>query len=175
MSCECNLPFSSLVSLLQARDKGLPVKIIVAGSSSTATTGTDVTMINVGPNRGIKSAKDPEGKIVSVNALNGLLQLLRKIAAKANGGDPSKVRFIKLGMADAPAALQSGKINAKVGAEPFGTAAIAAGFPGDQLGKSSSHQPTSPSRTSSRITPNCSTSGPQPSRDATSRDSSSRV
>jgi NitT/TauT family transport system substrate-binding protein len=38
-------------------------------------------------------------------------------------------RFIELGFADALAALQSGKIDAMVGAEPFGTAAIAAGFP----------------------------------------------
>ena len=129
MSGEYHFAFSSLVSLLQARDKGLPVKIIAAGSSSTATTGADVTMIHAGPNSGIKSAKDLEGKTVSVNALNGLLQLLGKSAVKADGGDPGKVRFIELGFADALAALQSGKIDAMVGAEPFGTAAIAAGFP----------------------------------------------
>jgi len=129
MSGEYHFAFSSLVSLLQARDKGLPVKIIAAGSSSTATSGADVTMIHAGPNSGIKSAKDLEGKTVSVNALNGLLQLLGKIAVKADGGDPGKVRFIELGFADALAALQSGKIDVMVGAEPFGTAAIAAGFP----------------------------------------------
>src|ERR1035437_1129459 len=72
MSGEYNFAFSSLVSLLQARDKGLPVKIIAAGSSSTAITGADVTMIHPGPKSGIKSAKDMEGKTVSVNALNGL-------------------------------------------------------------------------------------------------------
>ncbi|MDB5816575.1 MAG: NitT/TauT family transport system substrate-binding protein [Rhizobacter sp.] len=129
MSGEYNFAFSSLVSLLQARDKGLPVKIIAAGSSSTAKAGADVTMIHAGPKSGIKSAKDLEGKTVSVNALNGLLQLLGKTAVKADGGDPSKVKFIELGFADALAALQSGKIDAMVGAEPFGTAAIAAGFP----------------------------------------------
>jgi NitT/TauT family transport system substrate-binding protein len=129
MSGEYNFAFSSLVSLLQARDKGLPVKIIAAGSSSTGTSGADVTMIHAGPKSGIKSAKDLEGKTVSVNALNGLLQLLGSIAVKADGGDPKKVRFIELGFADALAALQSGKIDAMVGAEPFGTAAIAAGYP----------------------------------------------
>jgi NitT/TauT family transport system substrate-binding protein len=128
MSGEYNFAFSSLVSLLQARDKGLPVKIIAAGSSSTGTNGADVTMIHAGPNGGIKSAKDLEGKTVSVNALNGLLQLLGSIAVKADGADPKKVRFIELGFADALAALQSGKIDAMVGAEPFGTAAIAAGY-----------------------------------------------
>jgi NitT/TauT family transport system substrate-binding protein len=86
-------------------------------------------MIHAGPKSGIKSARDLEGKTVSVNALNGLLQMLGKAAVKADGGDPGKVRFIELGFAEALAALQAGKTDAMVGAEPFGTAAMAAGFP----------------------------------------------
>ena len=54
--------------------------------------------------------------------------MLGKAAVKADGGDPSKVRFIELGFAEALAALQAGKIDAMVGAEPFGTAAIASGL-----------------------------------------------
>lgn len=129
MSGEYHFGFTALVNVLQARDKGLPLKIIAAGSASTGVKGADVTMIHAGPQSGIKSAKDLEGKTVSVNALNGLLQMLGKAAVKADGGDPSKVRFIELGFAEALAALQAGKIDAMVGAEPFGTAAIAAGFP----------------------------------------------
>lgn len=129
MSGEYHFGFTALVNVLQARDKGLPLKIVAAGSSSTGTKGADVTMIHAGPQSGIKSAKDLEGKTVSVNALNGLLQMMGKAAAKADGGDPAKVRFIELGFAEALAALQAGKIDAMVGAEPFGTAAIAAGFP----------------------------------------------
>lgn len=129
MSGEYHFGFTALVNVLQARDKGLPLKIIAAGSSSTAVKGADVTMIHAGPQSGIKSAKDLEGKTVSVNALNGLLQMLGKAAVKADGGDPSKVKFIELGFADALAALQAGKTDAMVGAEPFGTAAMASGFP----------------------------------------------
>ena len=121
--------FSAIVSLLQAKDHGVPVKIIAAGSNSTATAGADVTMIHAAPSSGITRPRDLQGKTVSVNALNGLLQLLGEIAVKKDGGDPSKVHFIELPFADALAALKSGKINAMVGAEPFGTAAIAAGFP----------------------------------------------
>jgi len=91
--------------------------------------GADVTMIHAGPKSGIKSARDLEGKTVSVNALNGLLQMMGKAAVKADGGDPSKVRFIELGFAEALAALQAGKTDAMVGAEPFGTAAMGSGFP----------------------------------------------
>lgn len=129
VSGEYHFGFTALVNVLQARDKGLPLKIIAAGSSSTGVPGADVTMIHAGPKSGIKSAKDLEGKTVSVNALNGLLQMLGKAAVKADGGDPSKVRFIELGFAEALAALQAGKTDAMVGAEPFGTAAMAAGFP----------------------------------------------
>jgi NitT/TauT family transport system substrate-binding protein len=129
MSGEYHFGFTALVNVLQARDKGLPLKIIAAGSSSTGVKGADVTMIHAGPQSGIKSAKDLEGKTVSVNALNGLLQMLGKAAVKADGGDPSKVRFIELGFSEALAALVAGKTDAMVGAEPFGTAAIAAGFP----------------------------------------------
>jgi NitT/TauT family transport system substrate-binding protein len=129
MSGEYHFGFTALVNVLQARDKGLPLKIIAAGSGSTGVRGADVTMIHAGPNSGIKSAKDLEGKTVSVNALNGLLQLMGKAAVKADGGDPSKVKFIELGFAEALAALQAGKIDAMVGAEPFGTAAMASGFP----------------------------------------------
>ena len=129
MSGEYHFGFTALVNVLQARDKGLPLKIIAAGSSSTGVKGADVTMIHAGPASGIKSAKDLEGKTVSVNAFNGLLQMLGKAAVKADGGDPSKVRFIELGFAEALAALQAGKTDAMVGAEPFGTAAMASGFP----------------------------------------------
>jgi NitT/TauT family transport system substrate-binding protein len=129
MSGEYHFGFTALVNVLQARDKGLPIKIIAAGSSSTGVAGADVTMIHAGPKSGIKSGKDLEGKTVSVNALNGLLQMLGKAAVKADGGDPSKVRFIELGFAEALAALQAGKTDAMVGAEPFGTAAMGAGFP----------------------------------------------
>ena len=129
MSGEYHFGFTALVNVLQARDKGLPIKILAAGSSSTGVSGADVTMIHAGSKSGIKSAKDMEGKTVSVNALNGLLQMLGKAAVKADGGDPGKVRFIELGFAEALAALQAGKTDAMVGAEPFGTAAMAAGFP----------------------------------------------
>jgi len=129
MSGEFHFGFTALVNILQARDKGLPLKILAAGSASTAVKGADVTMIHASPASGIRSAKDLEGKTVSVNALNGLLQMMGKAAVKADGGDPNKVRFIELGFAEALAALQAGKTDAMVGAEPFGTAAIAAGFP----------------------------------------------
>lgn len=120
--------FSNMVSLLQAKEQGLPVKIIAPGSASTATEGADVTMIEVAPDSGITRARDLEGKKVTVNALNGLAQMLASIAITEDGGDPSKVTWVELPFADELPALRSGQVDAMVGSEPFGSAAIAEGF-----------------------------------------------
>ena len=120
--------FSNMVSLLQANDQGLPVTIIAPGSASTATEGADVTMIEVAPDSGIERARDLEGKKVTVNALNGLAQMLASIAITEDGGDPSKVTWVELPFPDELPALRSGQVDAMVGSEPFGSAAIAEGF-----------------------------------------------
>ncbi|WP_336630374.1 MULTISPECIES: ABC transporter substrate-binding protein [unclassified Microbacterium] len=120
--------FSNMVSLLQANDQGLPIKIIAPGSASTAKEGADVTMIEVAPDSGIERARDLEGKKVTVNALNGLAQMLASIAITEDGGDPAKVTWVELPFPDELPALRSGQVDAMVGSEPFGSAAIAEGF-----------------------------------------------
>ncbi|HWK76274.1 ABC transporter substrate-binding protein [Microbacterium sp.] len=125
MSGEYDFAFSNMVSLLQARSQGLDVKIVGSGSSSTGVEGADVTMIHSDE----YAASELEGKTVSVNARGNLLEMLGRIGIDAAGADSSKVKFIELPFSDAVTALESGQIDAMVGAEPFGTAAIAAGFP----------------------------------------------
>ena len=120
--------FSNMVSLLQANDQGLPITIIAPGSASTATEGADVTMIEVDPDSGIERARDLEGKKVTVNALNGLAQMLASIAITEDGGDPSTVTWVELPFPDELPALRAGQVDAMVGSEPFGSAAIAEGF-----------------------------------------------
>lgn len=125
VSGEYDFAFSNMVSLLQARSQGLDVQIIASGSSSTGEEGADVTMIHSDE----FTAGELEGKTVSVNARGNLLEMLGRVGIDAAGADSSKVNFIELPFAEAIAALESGKIDAMVGAEPFGTAAIEAGYP----------------------------------------------
>lgn len=129
MSGQYAFGFSAVPILMQARDQGLPVKLLAVGSYSTGVAGKDVTMIHASPTSGIKSAKDLVGKTVAVSALNSFLQMLGEIAVQKAGGDPSKVNWVQVPLPNMVAALQSGRVQAMVGAEPFGTAAIAAGFP----------------------------------------------
>ncbi|MYQ30442.1 ABC transporter substrate-binding protein [Streptomyces sp. SID4956] len=125
VSGEYQFAFSNMVSVLAARDKGLPLKVIASGSDSTGVAGKDVTMIRVPKNSPIKSAADLAGKKVSVNTLNNLLEMLGEVAVKADKGDPDAVKFVELPFPDAVTALGKGDIDAMVTAEPFDT--IAAG------------------------------------------------
>ncbi|WP_069812422.1 ABC transporter substrate-binding protein [Streptomyces sp. TP-A0874] len=119
VSGQYQFAFSNVVSVLSARSKGLPLKIIAAGSSSTGTDGKDVTMIRVRKDSPIRTAADLEGKRVSVNTLNNLLQMLGEVAVTAARGNPDKVKFVELPFPDAVTALKKGEIDAMVTAEPF--------------------------------------------------------
>ncbi|MFJ4835827.1 ABC transporter substrate-binding protein [Streptomyces sp. NPDC088747] len=125
VSGQYQFAFSNIVSVLAARDKGLPLKVIASGSNSTGVAGKDVTMIRVPKDSPVRSAADLAGKKVSVNTLNNLLQMLGDVAVSADGGDPDAVNFVELPFPDAVTALGKGDIDAMVTAEPFDT--IAAG------------------------------------------------
>lgn len=126
VSGEYQFAFSNMVSVLQARSKGLPLKIIAAGSSSTATDGADISMVHVAKGSSITSPAELEGKKVAVNTVGNLLEMLGRVAVDADGGDSDKVQFVELGFSEAVQAMESGEIDAMVGAEPFDTIASAA-------------------------------------------------
>ncbi|MFE7031088.1 ABC transporter substrate-binding protein [Streptomyces sp. NPDC057621] len=123
VSGQYQFAFSNIVSVLSARGQGLPLKVIASGSNSTGTEGKDVTMIRVPKDSPIRSAADLEGKKVSVNTLNNLLQMLGEVAVDADRADPDKVEFVELPFPDAVTALGKGDIDAMVTAEPFDTIA----------------------------------------------------
>ena len=127
VSGEYQFAFSNMVSVLTARAQGLPLQIIASGSASTGVEGEDVSMIRVREDSDIQSAADLEGRRVSVNTLNNLLQMLGDVAVDADGGDPDAVDFVELPFPDAVTALGNGDIDAMVTAEPFDSIAEAAG------------------------------------------------
>jgi NitT/TauT family transport system substrate-binding protein len=126
VSGQYEFAFSNIVSVLAARSKGLPLKVIAAGSSSTGRDGKDVSMIRVREDSAVRTAADLAGKKVSVNTLNNLLQMLGQVAVTAAHGDPDAVKFVELPFPDAVTALKKGEIEAMVTAEPFDTIAAQA-------------------------------------------------
>jgi NitT/TauT family transport system substrate-binding protein len=115
--------FSNVTSLIIGRSKGVPIKIVAAGNSSTGVDGKDFSAIVVKPDSPIQSAKDLSGKTVSINTLKNIGDTtVRQSVAKA-GGDPDSVKFVELAFPDMPAAVKEGRVDAAWVVEPFVTIA----------------------------------------------------
>src|SRR4051794_5141711 len=127
LSDEMQFGFSNVVSLLTAREKGIPILSVAAGSSSTGNADQDINAVLVGKGSTLKSAKDLEGKKVAINALNNIGDVTIATAVKKAGGDPTKITFVEVPFPDMPAQLASGTVDAVWESEPFRTQIIDAG------------------------------------------------
>jgi len=119
--------FSNVVSLLTARDKGVPVVAVAGGASSTGDPAKDFNAVLVRKDSPMQSAKDLVGKRVAINTLNNIGDTTVRSAVEKAGGDPSTVKFVELPLPDMPAQLAAGRIDAAWTSEPFVTAIQAAG------------------------------------------------
>jgi NitT/TauT family transport system substrate-binding protein len=117
---------SNPVTLLQARDRGIDVRV-VSHWTSTQPTGPDNSGVIAKPDSGINSAKDLVGKKVAVNTLNGMGGLTIREAVRKDGGDPDEVQFLELGFPDMGPALNAGSVDAVWVGEPFTSTLLQAG------------------------------------------------
>jgi NitT/TauT family transport system substrate-binding protein len=104
--------YGSVVSVVQAVQQGLPIKIIANGDIS-------VGDVIVKADSGITDAKGLEGKSVATNALKSTVDLETSVSVDERGGDASKLKFIEIPFPAQLAALDSGSIDAAVLPEPF--------------------------------------------------------
>jgi len=119
--------FSNVVSLLTARDKGVPLVAVAGGSSSTGDPAKDFNSVLVAEGSTLKSAKDLAGKRVAINTLDNIGDTTVRTAVEKAGGDPNAVKFVELPLPDMPAQLAAGRIDAAWTSEPFVTAIQAQG------------------------------------------------
>ena len=127
LSGQNQIGFSNVVSLLTAREKGLPLVAVAGGSSSTGNATKDFNAVMVGKTSSLQSAKDLAGKKIAINSLNNIGDTTVKVAVAKAGGDPAGVTFVEMPFQDMPAQLSSGKIDAAWVSEPFVTAILAQG------------------------------------------------
>lgn len=116
---------SSLVSLMNARIKGVPIVLIAPGA--TYDTKYPYTQLLVANDAGISSGKDLNGKTVATASLRDLAQLSISAWVDAHGGDSSTLQFVEVPMSAAGAALQEHRIYTASVTEPFLDAGIATG------------------------------------------------
>ncbi|WP_312034069.1 ABC transporter substrate-binding protein [Actinoplanes sp. TBRC 11911] len=128
LSGEYQFGFSNSISLLLAKQKNVPLKVVANGNNSTGQDGNDFAGLFVKADSPIKSPKDLAGKTVAANTLNNIVDTSVRASIKKDGGDASKVKFAELAFPDQVPALQGGRVDAIFVVEPFQQAAVAAGF-----------------------------------------------
>ena len=119
--------FSNVVSLVTARSKKLPLRIVAQGASGHKTEKEAFDTLLVPKGSAIKQAQDLEGKTVAVNALNNIGPLSINYAVEQAGGDPKKIKYLEVPFPDMIAALEAGRIDAAWVVEPFASQGQAGG------------------------------------------------
>ncbi|GGT85203.1 ABC transporter substrate-binding protein [Actinomadura citrea] len=124
VSGQVDFGFSNYTSLILARSKGLPLKVVAPGAGSTGVKGRDFGGVVVKTGSPVRSAKDLAGKRVAVNTLNNINDTTVRASIRAAGGDAENVRFTELAFPDMLAALDKGNVDAVQVVEPFLTTAL---------------------------------------------------
>ncbi|ROO85211.1 NitT/TauT family transport system substrate-binding protein [Actinocorallia herbida] len=127
VSGQVEFGFSNFTSLLIAKSKNLPLKVVAPGAGSTGAQGKDFGGVLVKADSPVKTAKDLAGKSVAVNTLNNINDTTVRASIKAAGGDASGVKFTELAFPDMLAALDKGDVDAVQVVEPFLATGLKAG------------------------------------------------
>jgi NitT/TauT family transport system substrate-binding protein len=126
VSGDFDIAFGNVVSVMVAADKGLPLKFIANGNSTSGKT-PDFSGVVVPKDSPIKSPKDLAGKTVSVNNLNNIGDTTIREVVKKAGGDPKTIKFVEVAFPDAPAAVERKQVDAAWILDPFLSGAVAKG------------------------------------------------
>ncbi|MCW4465802.1 ABC transporter substrate-binding protein [Glutamicibacter sp. MNS18] len=116
--------FSNLISLMVANDRGLSMKVVANGITTTGDTNSDVGSVLVKADSDITAPKDLAGKKVSVNNLSNIGDTTISELVDRDGGDASTIDFVEVPFPDAPAALENGIVDAAWILEPFQSTAL---------------------------------------------------
>jgi NitT/TauT family transport system substrate-binding protein len=130
---------SSVITLANATLRGLPFVYIAAGGLWA--TNAPTLALCVAADSPIRTAKDLEGKTVSVSGIKDITHLATVAYLANNGADITKINIIEMPFSEAGSALKRGAIAAGIISEPSFTVAMDAGqirvmtHPFDVIGK----------------------------------------
>lgn len=125
VSGEWEFGFSNVASVMLARLKGLPVKIVAKGSQSNAGASRDFGAVIVPEESRIHSAQDLRHATIAVNTLRNIGTLTIKVALEKKGADLSTIKFTEIPFSNINGALRKGRVDAAWQEEPFLTKALA--------------------------------------------------
>lgn len=115
--------YGSIIPLLIASSKGLPLKAVAAGNQEAKTEDEAFIALVVKKGSPIKRLEDLAGKKVGVNAVKSISELAIRGALEAKDVKlSSPVEYVEVPGPDMAAALSAGRVDAVLVAEPFLTA-----------------------------------------------------
>jgi NitT/TauT family transport system substrate-binding protein len=117
--------FSDVISIANARSRGLPFEYIAAGILNTPAFSQGGLIVRADSQ--LQSGKALGGQVVAVNALNSISSLEAQVWIDATGGDSKTVKFIEAPLPQMPVAVANGTVAAAVAGEPIFAMAVARG------------------------------------------------
>jgi NitT/TauT family transport system substrate-binding protein len=121
MSGDNQIGFSNVMSLMLARAKGLPVKIIAPANEEAAEEDQAFTRLLVKRDGDIRDLADLDGRTVAVNTLQNINEIGLMAAFERQGLEDVNVEYVEVPIPDMPAAVEAGRVDAAVASEPFVT------------------------------------------------------
>lgn len=128
VSGDYQFAFGNYISLMLARQNGVPVQVVsnIANGAATPDGGTDGLL--VAADSGIRSVNDLAGKTFAVAGLHGIEEVAIRTILDKHGVDDSGIHFTEIPFPDMNAALESGKVDVAAQVEPFVTFGKQAGL-----------------------------------------------
>ncbi|HEV8021880.1 MAG TPA: ABC transporter substrate-binding protein [Candidatus Lustribacter sp.] len=117
VSAAVDIGYVTLDALAAIHAKGIPLVVIAPGGEYLSPSHTGALL--VAGNSPIRQAKDLNGKIIAVVALNGVTHLSTRAWIDQNGGDSSTIKFVEIPPPSIPAALDAGRVDAAYDGEPY--------------------------------------------------------
>jgi NitT/TauT family transport system substrate-binding protein len=119
MANEVQFGFGNNVSLMVARARGLPLRIVSPGVNAARTPGEAANALLVTRKSGIDSVEALTGKTFAVTTLEQLGEVTVKATLEKYGVNTKGLKFLEVPFPDMNAALDQGRVDVAWQAEPF--------------------------------------------------------
>ncbi|MGO1183053.1 MAG: ABC transporter substrate-binding protein [Micrococcaceae bacterium] len=116
--------FGNTVSLMVARDQGLPLRYVLNGTVTTGEPGADVAAVVAPEDSDLNETADLSGGQTSSNNLNNIGDTAIRLAVDEAGADGTDIEFVELAFGEAEAAVTNGNVSSALLLEPYLTAAL---------------------------------------------------
>lgn len=117
---------ASLSSLIAAHVRGIPFVLVAPSAIHRHATSINSGIL-VAANSPFRKPLDLQGKTISCTAIGDIGYLGLRAMIDAQGGDSSTIKWVEIPISAAAAAVDAGRVDASVSAEPYLSRDLAAG------------------------------------------------